>query len=298
MLSGDTVSIDVSDLYPANNPSGFITGISNLVYTTGNQAISGVKNFIECPTVAGSLVMISGDNFYSANGQYNFKMADDGGLVISDHASILATIESTGLANRVITLPNKDGVIATLEDITASAGDANSIVSQDGSKRITLNNVGELEYQHGTNNETFSLPSDGGTIGLRGGDTYFGAVPPEVPYRGLRWIDTELGKSFDWLVDSNNIGAWFESSVGTDGKSVSLRVSDGYIQWQYMGDFAWNNLIALDLLKGDTGLNGSSVELRVTASHIQWKLVTSMIHHLQDLLSLIIMMIDIIQNQK
>jgi hypothetical protein len=249
----------------------------------GNFHISG-RNFIlnsgdsyfdNRPIVSGSPVMVSGDSFYSTNSLYNFKIADDGSLVISDNNSTLATIESTGLANRVITLPNKDGVIATLEDITASAGDANSIVSQDGSKRITLNNVGELEYQHGINNEAFSLPADGGTIGLRGGDTYFGSVPPEVPYPGLRWIDTELGKSFDWLVDSNNIGAWFESSVGTDGRSVSLRVSDGYIQWQYVGDFAWNNLIALDLLKGDTGLNGSSVELRVTASHIQWKLVTS-----------------------
>jgi hypothetical protein len=47
MLYGDTISVDVSDLYPRNNPSGFITGISNLVYTTGNQSISGVKTFVD-----------------------------------------------------------------------------------------------------------------------------------------------------------------------------------------------------------------------------------------------------------
>jgi hypothetical protein len=61
MLSGDTVSIDVSDLYPANNPSGFITGISNLVYTTGNQTISGVKNFTERPTLNGTGFLLIGE---------------------------------------------------------------------------------------------------------------------------------------------------------------------------------------------------------------------------------------------
>jgi GLEYA domain len=33
--------------YPINNPSGFITGVENLVYTTGNQTISGNKTFSE-----------------------------------------------------------------------------------------------------------------------------------------------------------------------------------------------------------------------------------------------------------
>lgn len=61
MLSGDTVSIDVSDLYPTNNPSGFITGISNLVYTTGNQTISGVKNFTERPTLNGTGFLLIGE---------------------------------------------------------------------------------------------------------------------------------------------------------------------------------------------------------------------------------------------
>jgi hypothetical protein len=32
--------------YPRSNPSGFITGISNIVYTTGNQAVSGNKVFL------------------------------------------------------------------------------------------------------------------------------------------------------------------------------------------------------------------------------------------------------------
>jgi predicted RecA/RadA family phage recombinase len=39
--------VDISNLYPNNNPSGFITGIENVVYTTGDQAISGKKTFLE-----------------------------------------------------------------------------------------------------------------------------------------------------------------------------------------------------------------------------------------------------------
>jgi hypothetical protein len=43
MLSGDTISIDVSDLYPADNPSGFITelSVSGLADANINNPISG-----------------------------------------------------------------------------------------------------------------------------------------------------------------------------------------------------------------------------------------------------------------
>lgn len=37
--------VDISSLYPRSNPSGFITGIANLVYTTGDQDIWGRKSF-------------------------------------------------------------------------------------------------------------------------------------------------------------------------------------------------------------------------------------------------------------
>jgi hypothetical protein len=46
MLSGDTISIDVSDLYPADNPSGFITGVdTSNFYTNDNPSgfITGVN---------------------------------------------------------------------------------------------------------------------------------------------------------------------------------------------------------------------------------------------------------------
>ena len=47
--------------YAASNPSGFITGIPDIVYTTGNQDISGLKDFQTRPTVVDVPVLLSGD---------------------------------------------------------------------------------------------------------------------------------------------------------------------------------------------------------------------------------------------
>ena len=96
------------DYYPNSNPSGFITGIdlssyatitnlastgstlqtniinlsgyinsssSNIVFTTGSQTISGLKNFATRPTVNGVGVLLSGEaaNFAGDIGIYNYK---------------------------------------------------------------------------------------------------------------------------------------------------------------------------------------------------------------------------------
>lgn len=46
------------------------------------------------------------------------------------------------------------------------------------------------------------------------------------------------------------------SSKGADGREVSLRVANNYIQWRYP-DTAWTNLIALSELKGKQGDKGA-----------------------------------------
>jgi hypothetical protein len=43
---------------------------------------------------------------------------------------------------------------------------------------------------------------------------------------------------------------------GKDGREVELRVSAGYIQWRYVGEKLWENLIALDELRGPQGKPG------------------------------------------
>ncbi len=66
---------------------------------------------------------------------------------------------------------------------------------------------------------------------------------------------------------------------GTDGKEIVFRIEDGYIQWQYIDDDDWSNLIALDDLLGPAGKDGSSgddgreIELHTNDTHIQWRYV-------------------------
>jgi hypothetical protein len=48
--------------YPNSNPSGFITGINNIVFTTGNQTISGVKTFSNNLIVGGNDLFVDTSN--------------------------------------------------------------------------------------------------------------------------------------------------------------------------------------------------------------------------------------------
>ena len=59
--SGYITGYDTGLFYASSNPSGFITGIENLVYTTGDQDISGIKSFAERPNVNGTGILLSGE---------------------------------------------------------------------------------------------------------------------------------------------------------------------------------------------------------------------------------------------
>ena len=43
---------------------------------------------------------------------------------------------------------------------------------------------------------------------------------------------------------------------GTDGREIELQKTSTYIQWRYVGDSNWNNLIALSDIKGEQGIQG------------------------------------------
>ena len=72
---------------------------------------------------------------------------------------------------------------------------------------------------------------------------------------------------------------------GEDGREIELQASGTHLQWRYVGDGSWTNLVALSVItgpagangtngsNGTNGTNGSSVEMQVTATHIQWRLV-------------------------
>lgn len=52
---------------------------------------------------------------------------------------------------------------------------------------------------------------------------------------------------------------------GTDGKTPELRVADGNVQWKYVTDVDWQNLISL------ASMTGASPQIRVSNNAIQWK---------------------------
>ena len=55
---------------------------------------------------------------------------------------------------------------------------------------------------------------------------------------------------------------------GDDGREVELQTSATHVQWRYIGDATWLDLVPLSVISGNDGL---SAELRTTATHIQWR---------------------------
>jgi hypothetical protein len=64
-----------------------------------------------------------------------------------------------------------------------------------------------------------------------------------------------------------------EGLPGEAGKEATLQVSEGYIQWQYIGDTLWVNLVSLESLTGSDGVDGKEVTFQVSEGYIQWQYV-------------------------
>lgn len=90
---------------------------------------------------------------------------------------------------------------------------------------------------------------------------------------------------------------------GTDGRNIELQTTGTHIQWRYVGDVSWTNLVALTTITGPqgptgntgatgpqgpigntgaagaqgtagvAGSNGRNIELQTNSTHIQWRYV-------------------------
>ncbi len=66
---------------------------------------------------------------------------------------------------------------------------------------------------------------------------------------------------------------------GADGREIVLRIAEGHIQWQYVNEEDWANLVELASLVGPKGEDGTDGEygreitFRVSDDHIQWQYV-------------------------
>lgn len=58
---------------------------------------------------------------------------------------------------------------------------------------------------------------------------------------------------------------------GANGLSVELQATLDYIQWRWVGQTAWTNLVAVADLIGPAGVDGREVELQVTETYVQWR---------------------------
>ena len=82
--------------------------------------------------------------------------------------------------------------------------------------------------------------------------------------------DLILKRADETTVNAGNVRGHPSTVPGPPGREVELRTTATHVQWRYVGDAAWTDLVPLASITGDDGL---SVELQTTATHIQWRLV-------------------------
>jgi microcystin-dependent protein len=91
---------------------------------------------------------------------------------------------------------------------------------------------------------------------------------------------TNDGSTWNPFADFNGV-----SIDGVDGREVEIRNSGTYIQWRYVGDVAWTDIVSIASITGANGTNGSNgsngsngtngreVEIRNSGTYIQWRYV-------------------------
>jgi hypothetical protein len=62
-----------------------------------------------------------------------------------------------------------------------------------------------------------------------------------------------------------------KGDTGASGREIELNKSDTHIQWRYVGETTWKDLITLESLKGADGIDGQNIELTKDSEFIQWK---------------------------
>jgi hypothetical protein len=79
------------------------------------------------------------------------------------------------------------------------------------------------------------------------------------------WV-THLGSAYYCFItppnheDPTDTNYWVKfSAKGEPGKEIELQSTETYIQWRYVGDETWNNLVELSILKGDKGDPGIAI---------------------------------------
>lgn len=81
--------------------------------------------------------------------------------------------------------------------------------------------------------------------------------------RGLQGVQGEIGpagpRGLIGKSGTNGIDG-LDGKDGKDGRPIELRLSKTHVQWRYIGEIIWKNLIAIESLKGPQGPKGDHGE--------------------------------------
>ena len=122
-LYGSGVSINTGLFYPITNPSGFITGINNLVFTTGNQTISGIKTFNNNLIVNNSGFFASGLSINGTGNQYDTSVNINGAVSVNGNYFDGQTWQGIGNGCEIVSGPNAIAVYENAAYIICDSGD-------------------------------------------------------------------------------------------------------------------------------------------------------------------------------
>lgn len=137
---------------------------------------------------------------------------------------------------------------------------------------FTVDVVGEFASRSTYDDEPegFSfLATDTSEIYFRTGAA--GTWTPGVPFgRGPQGNDGPPGPPGENGTDGANGD---NGEPGTDGREIQMSASATHIQWRYVGDPDWIDLLPLTEIQGPQGVPGQNIELQKSATHIQWRVV-------------------------
>lgn len=133
--------------------------------------------------------------------------------------------------------------------------------------------------RHGTTDPDNSLGNDGDIYLNTSTNYFFGPKAGGVWPAGISGTVGPEGPKGD----QGDPGA--PGTDGTDGREIEIQNDETYIQWRYVGDTAWQNLIAVSSLIGPQGIqgiagtdgtdgtDGREIEIQNNDTYIQWRYV-------------------------
>lgn len=86
----------------------------------------------------------------------------------------------------------------------------------------------------------------------------------------------EVSEIYYWDEQLNNYISISASSIEPPtAREIEMRTNETHIQWKYINEEVWNDLISLDSIKGEDGETPivREVEMRSSGTHIQWRYV-------------------------